>query len=258
MLLGPTNPGYRYLAPEVLLDDHGYSKLVDFWSLGVLLFEMCCGWSPFYSEDVQQMYKNICFGKIRFPRGVIGEDGKQFVKGVSRQTRHEGPRLTSLQLLNRNPKHRLGAERDAAELKEHPFFKSIDWHLLANKQITPPFKPVVESDESVANFDPLFTSSDLRDIPFEWGNADSGSTSASGHSYNGPGGGAAPGANGKSAASGAESMAIKPTRPLIAPIGGSPLTSSIQENFRGFTYTGESMLVSHLGGCLTARANRRS
>lgn len=74
----------EYLAPEVLLDDNGYSKLVDFWSLGVLLFEMCCGWSPFYAEDTQQMYKNICFGKIRFPRGVIDEDGKQFVKGVSR------------------------------------------------------------------------------------------------------------------------------------------------------------------------------
>ncbi len=73
----------EYLAPEVLLDEHGYSKLVDFWSLGVLLFEMCCGWSPFYAEDTQQMYKNICFGKIRFPKGVINEDGKQFVKGVS-------------------------------------------------------------------------------------------------------------------------------------------------------------------------------
>lgn len=73
----------EYLAPEVLLDDSGYSKLVDFWSLGVLLFEMCCGWSPFYAEDTQTMYRNICFGKIRFPRGVIGEDGKQFVKGVS-------------------------------------------------------------------------------------------------------------------------------------------------------------------------------
>ncbi|GHJ90085.1 hypothetical protein NliqN6_6487 [Naganishia liquefaciens] len=223
----------EYLAPEVLLDDHGYSKLVDFWSLGVLLFEMCCGWSPFYSEDVQQMYKNICFGKIRFPRGVIGEDGKQFVKG----------------LLNRNPKHRLGAERDAAELKEHPFFKSIDWHLLANKQITPPFKPVVESDESVANFDPLFTSSDLRDIPFEWGVGDiggsgggsGGATSSSGHSYNGPGGGISA-SGGSKTTSGAGSMAIKPTRPPLAPAGGSPLTSSIQENFRGFTYTGESML----------------
>lgn len=44
---------------------------------------MCCGWSPFYAEDNQQMYKNICFGKIKFPRGVIGDDGKQFVKGVS-------------------------------------------------------------------------------------------------------------------------------------------------------------------------------
>jgi serine/threonine protein kinase SCH9 len=64
------------------LDEHGYSKIVDFWSLGVLLFEMCCGWSPFYAEDTQQMYKNICFGKIRFPKGVINDDGKQFVKGV--------------------------------------------------------------------------------------------------------------------------------------------------------------------------------
>lgn len=79
----------EYLAPEVLLDDHGYSKLVDFWSLGVLLFEMCCGWSPFYAEDVQQMYKNICFGKIRFPRGVIGDDGKQFVKGVRDEFLHD-------------------------------------------------------------------------------------------------------------------------------------------------------------------------
>ena len=95
----------EYLAPEVLLDDHGYSQTVDFWSLGVLLFEMCCGWSPFYAEDTQQMYKNIwylfflclhkerssletdcvtfSFGKIKFPRGVIGDDGKQFVKGVN-------------------------------------------------------------------------------------------------------------------------------------------------------------------------------
>jgi len=73
----------EYLAPEILLDEHGYSKIVDFWSLGVLLFEMCCGWSPFYAEDTQQMYKNICFGKVRFPKGVIDEEGKMFVKGVS-------------------------------------------------------------------------------------------------------------------------------------------------------------------------------
>lgn len=72
----------EYLAPEILLSEYGYGREVDFWSLGVLLFEMCCGWSPFYAEDTQQMYKNICFGKIRFPKGVICEDGKSFVKGV--------------------------------------------------------------------------------------------------------------------------------------------------------------------------------
>ena len=60
----PGSPGLnltcRYLAPEVLLDEKGYGKQVDFWSLGVLLFEMCCGWSPFYAEHTQEMYRLIC------------------------------------------------------------------------------------------------------------------------------------------------------------------------------------------------------
>ncbi len=72
----------EYLAPEVLLDDSGYTKLVDFWSLGVLVFEMCCGWSPFYAEDTQQMYKNIAFGKVRFPKETLSVEGRNFVKGV--------------------------------------------------------------------------------------------------------------------------------------------------------------------------------
>ena len=219
----------EYLAPEVLLDDHGYSKLVDFWSLGVLLFEMCCGWSPFYAEDTQQMYKNICFGKIRFPRGVIGEDGKQFVKG----------------LLNRNPKHRLGAHRDAAELKEHPFFKTIDWVALAQKQVPPPFKPSVESDESTANFDPEFTSADLRDAGVdglfdEDDPSDQWVAAVGSHdgrpSFNGPNGGV----------KGMEIRNANATR-KNRPERGSPLTKSVQENFRGFTYSGESMVAAAAG-----------
>ena len=67
-------------------------------------------------------------------------------------------------MLNRNPKHRLGAQGDAEELKAHAFFKTIDWKALSLKQVTPPFKPVVESDESTNNFDPEFTSADIRDI----------------------------------------------------------------------------------------------
>jgi serine/threonine protein kinase len=219
----------EYLAPEVLLDEHGYSKLVDFWSLGVLLFEMCCGWSPFYAEDTQQMYKNICFGKIRFPRGVINEDGKQFVKG----------------LLNRNPKHRLGAQRDAAELKEHPFFKSIDWDALARKHVTPPFKPVVESDESTSNFDPEFTSADISTIGLigelnlddDDPSEDWVSQSVSGglqHTPHGPLGSDRPPL---STTPGIEIQKKGRERDLAS---SPPLTSSVQENFRGFTYSGES------------------
>ncbi|KAF6762744.1 AGC/Akt protein kinase [Ephemerocybe angulata] len=263
----------EYLAPEILLDEQGYSKIVDFWSLGVLLFEMCCGWSPFYAEDTQQMYKNICFGKIRFPKGVIGEEGKLFVKG----------------LLNRNPKNRLGAQRDAAELKEHPFFKNIDWEALANKQVTPPFKPVVESDESTNNFDPEFTTTDVREVglPKEYfegpaaaakldeddPSEDWVSQSLSpgvANVHNGPlgwdsksTGGAAYAAlssisnnisSGTSAGSSSKSIQIQPKRKRKENSPSeTPLTSSMQEKFRGFTYSGEQSYVAPMMAHMAAR-----
>ncbi|EKM59151.1 uncharacterized protein PHACADRAFT_249400 [Phanerochaete carnosa HHB-10118-sp] len=241
----------EYLAPEVLLDEHGYSKLVDFWSLGVLLFEMCCGWSPFYAEDTNQMYKNICFGKIRFPKGVIGEEGKQFVKG----------------LLNRNPKHRLGAQRDAAELKEHSFFKDIDWHALALKQVTPPFKPVVESDESVANFDPEFTTADVRDAgpagvldldeedPSEDWVSLSQSMGAVAHTPNGPLGSDRPAAAPRPIASSVLGINIGARKKQQE----SLLTSSVQENFRGFTYHGgESLVPVSVAGILKDQVDEQA
>ncbi|CAN6606018.1 serine/threonine-protein kinase Sch9p [Trichomonascus vanleenenianus] len=131
----------EYLAPEVLLDAEGYTKMVDFWSLGVLVFEMCCGWSPFYAKDNQQMYKNIAFGKVKFPKDALSTEGRNFVKG----------------LLNRNPKHRLGSQGDTRELRHHPFFSDIDWELLMQKKIPPPFKPHLTSETDTSNFDPEFT-----------------------------------------------------------------------------------------------------
>ena len=131
----------EYLAPEVLLDEQGYTTMVDFWSLGVLVFEMCCGWSPFFADDTQQMYKNIAFGKVRFPRDALSIEGRNFVKG----------------LLNRNPKHRLGATDDAKELKSHAFFADTDWDAMKKKMVVPPFKPKLSSVLDTSNFDPEFT-----------------------------------------------------------------------------------------------------
>lgn len=131
----------EYLAPELLLDETGYTKMVDFWSLGVLIFEMCCGWSPFFAEDNQKMYQKIAFGKVKFPRDVLSPEGRSFVKG----------------LLNRNPRHRLGAVDDGRELRAHPFFADIDWNALRDKKIPPPFKPHLNSETDTSNFDPEFT-----------------------------------------------------------------------------------------------------
>ncbi|KAI9904902.1 hypothetical protein N3K66_001431 [Trichothecium roseum] len=182
----------EYLAPEVLLDESGYTKMVDFWSLGVLVFEMCCGWSPFYAEDTQQMYKNIAFGKVRFPRDTLSQEGRNFVKG----------------LLNRNPKHRLGATGDAEELKRHGFFGDIDWDLLAKKLITPPFKPKLMSETDVSYFDPEFTT--------------------------------ALDQNGS-----LNERAAQLARGYAA---STPLSPSVQANFQGFTFVDESALDDHMRG----------
>ncbi|KAI9786639.1 MAG: Serine/threonine-protein kinase [Geoglossum umbratile] len=183
----------EYLAPEVLLDEAGYTKMVDFWSLGVLVFEMCCGWSPFYAEDTQQMYKNIAFGKVRFPRDALSTEGRNFVKG----------------LLNRNPKHRLGATHDAKELKAHQFFHDIDWDALMKKNVVPPFKPKLKSELDTSNFDPEFT-----------------------NALNGPGS-----LNARAAALASGNIAAS-----------TPLSPGMQANFKGFTYVDESTMDEQFGG----------
>ncbi|KAI0172104.1 kinase-like domain-containing protein [Hypoxylon sp. FL1284] len=180
----------EYLAPEVLLDEAGYTKMVDFWSLGVLVFEMCCGWSPFYAEDTQQMYKNIAFGKVRFPRDTLSQEGRNFVKG----------------LLNRNPKHRLGATDDAEELKRHPFFGDVDWDILTKKLITPPFKPKLKSETDVSYFDPEFTN--------------------------------ALNTNG--------SLNERAQQLATGFAASTPLSPTTQANFQGFTFVDESSLDDHM------------
>lgn len=170
----------------------------------------------------------------------------------------------SYQLLNRNPKHRLGAQRDAAELKEHPFFTSIDWDALAQKQVTPPFKPVVESDESTSNFDPEFTSADIStiglinelDLDDDDPSEDWVSQSVSGgllqqHTPHGPLGSDRPPL---STTPGIQIQKKGRERDIAS---SPPLTSSVQANFRGFTYSGESeSFIARVVNRLTEKEGR--
>ncbi|KAA1477804.1 Pkinase-domain-containing protein [Dentipellis sp. KUC8613] len=135
----------EYIAPE-LLESQGYTKTVDWWTLGVLLYEMMTGLPPFYDENVNVMYRRILSDPLQFPPDMPAE-----------------AQSVIAQLLQRDPTRRLGAN-GGEEIKRHPFFaRHIDWHRLMQKKIQPPFKPSVESVLDVANFDQEFTSEAAQD-----------------------------------------------------------------------------------------------
>lgn len=129
----------EYLAPELLLGQ-GYTKAVDWWTLGVLFYEMLTGLPPFYDQNTNTMYHKIVKDPLTFPADMDRE-AKSLISG----------------LLDRDPQHRLGS-RGAAEIKGHPFFHQIDWKYLLNKKYAAPFLPSVASAVDTSNFDSEFTS----------------------------------------------------------------------------------------------------
>jgi len=132
----------EYLAPEVI-EGKGHTKPVDWWSLGVLTFEMVLGLPPFYTKDQNQhvIFKLIKEKEVGFGTKVaLSDEIKDFI----------------LKLLKKKPGERLGT-KGVAEVKAHPWFKVIDWELLVQKKVKPPFKPNVSSDYDVDNFDEEFT-----------------------------------------------------------------------------------------------------
>ncbi|KAH8193569.1 hypothetical protein TruAng_012265 [Truncatella angustata] len=131
----------EYLAPELLMGQ-GYNKTVDWWTLGVLLYEMLTGLPPFYDENTNEMYRKILGEPLHFP-------GPEVVPPAAKDL------LT--RLLNRDPAERLGAN-GSAEIKAHPFFHAIDWRKLLQRKYEPTFKPSVVDALDTANFDSEFTS----------------------------------------------------------------------------------------------------
>uniref|UniRef100_A0A8C2DND8 protein kinase C n=1 Tax=Cyprinus carpio TaxID=7962 RepID=A0A8C2DND8_CYPCA len=131
----------EFLAPEVLTET-SYTRAVDWWGLGVLIFEMLVGESPFPGDDEEEVFDSIVNDEVRYPRFLSTE-------AISIMRR----------LLRRNPERRLGAgERDAEDVKKHLFFRNIDWDGLLAKKVKPPFVPVIQSSSDVSNFDDEFTS----------------------------------------------------------------------------------------------------
>uniref|UniRef100_A0A673YG41 protein kinase C n=1 Tax=Salmo trutta TaxID=8032 RepID=A0A673YG41_SALTR len=130
----------EFLAPEVLTDT-SYTRAVDWWGLGVLVYEMLVGESPFPGDDEEEVFDSIVNDEVRYPRFLSTE-----AIAIMRR------------LLRRNPERRLGSgEKDADEIKKQPFFRGLDWEALLQRKLPPPFVPSIKGREDVSNFDEEFT-----------------------------------------------------------------------------------------------------
>nr|AML79392.1 putative LOV domain-containing protein [Verbascum sp. BC-2016] len=104
----------EYIAPEIITGE-GHSSAIDWWSLGILLYEMLYGRTPFRGKNRQKTFANILHKDLTFPSSIP-------VSLAARQLIHA--------LLNRDPGSRLGSNGGATEIKQHPFFHGINWPLI--------------------------------------------------------------------------------------------------------------------------------
>lgn len=111
----------EYLAPEII-QSKGHGKAVDWWAVGILIYEMLVGYPPFFDESPFRIYEKILEGRVDFPR-FVDPDAKDLIK----------------KLLTADRTKRLGAMRDGpAEVKRHPWFNAIDWEALLRSEYPPP------------------------------------------------------------------------------------------------------------------------
>uniref|UniRef100_A0A8C4E6H8 non-specific serine/threonine protein kinase n=1 Tax=Dicentrarchus labrax TaxID=13489 RepID=A0A8C4E6H8_DICLA len=138
----------EYLAPEVL-EDNDYGRAVDWWGLGVVMYEMMCGRLPFYNQDHERLFELILMEEIRFPRNLSPE-AKSLLAG----------------LLKKDPKQRLGGgPEDAKEVMTHKFFITINWQDVVQRKLTPLFRPQVTSETDTRYFDEEFTAQTITLTP---------------------------------------------------------------------------------------------
>jgi len=128
----------EYLAPEILnYKEHGFA--VDWWALGMVVYELLTGLPPFYSYNQQEVVEGILNKNLEFP-SFVSEDARNLVEG----------------LLEKEASRRLGSGNQGVdEIFNHRFFDDIDWQVLARRELQPPFCP--PNTDIVCNFDPEFT-----------------------------------------------------------------------------------------------------
>ncbi|KAK8942850.1 Serine/threonine-protein kinase AtPK2/AtPK19 [Platanthera zijinensis] len=138
----------EYMAPEIILGK-GHDKAADWWSVGILLFEMLTGKPPFVGGNRSKIQQKVVKDKIKLPTYLYSE-AHSLLKG----------------LLQKEASKRLGSGPEGSnEIKNHKWFKSINWRKLDAREIQPSFRPNVANELCIANFDEKWTSMPVLDSP---------------------------------------------------------------------------------------------
>merc|ERR1719329_833947 len=134
----------EYIAPEVLLNK-GHAKPVDWWTLGILTYEMIVGQPPFCDEDPMGIYQKILAGKVYFPK-YFDKDAKSLVK----------------HLLTADLSKRYGNLKDGSDdILKHEWFETINYAQLEACQIPAPYKPQMKNEQDVSNYEDIPDSASL-------------------------------------------------------------------------------------------------
>lgn len=127
----------EYIAPEVI-EGKSQTAAVDWWTLGVLLFEMVCGSTPFHGEDRTETFSRILHDDMAWPAEVsLSPECKNLIK----------------RLLHKDPERRIGRDYGATELKKHKWFRGIAFDLIRNE--SPPIKPKVKDPLDLSQYRPI-------------------------------------------------------------------------------------------------------
>ncbi|CAH9082297.1 unnamed protein product [Cuscuta epithymum] len=138
----------EYMAPEIILGK-GHDKSADWWSVGVLLYEMLTGRPPYFGGNRHKLQQKIIKDKIKLP-AYLSNDAHSLLKG----------------LLQKETSKRLGSGlKGSDEIKAHKWFHPINWKKLEAREIQPSFCPKVAGKHCVANFDTQWTAMPLLDSP---------------------------------------------------------------------------------------------
>ncbi|XP_069576510.1 ribosomal protein S6 kinase alpha-1 isoform X1 [Brachyistius frenatus] len=138
----------EYMAPEVV-NRQGHIHSADWWSFGVLMFEMLTGALPFQGKDRKETMNLILKARLGMPQ-FLSAEAQSLLRA----------------LFKRNPSNRLGSGADGAEeIKRHGFFSTIDWNKLFRREVKPPFRPAVARPDDTFYFDSEFTSRTPKDSP---------------------------------------------------------------------------------------------